>query len=95
MSGTESVSQDSTQAPMFKVLLLNDDVTPMDFVVWVLETVFGKTRDEAIAIMLTTHQEGVGACGVFAAEDAGDLVAQVLAEAAEYGHPLKCAMERD
>ena len=95
MSGTEPVSQNSAAAPMFKVLLLNDDVTPMEFVVWVLETVFEKTRDEAIKIMLTTHENGIGVCGVYNAEDAGSLVKRVMAEAAKVQYPLKCAMERD
>ena len=95
MSGTEPVSQNSAAEPKFKVLLLNDDVTPMEFVVSVLETVFGKTRDEAIKVMLTTHQDGIGVCGVYSAEEAGSLVKQVMAEAAKVQHPLKCAMERD
>jgi ATP-dependent Clp protease adaptor protein ClpS len=95
MSETEPVSQDSDTAPMFKVLLLNDDETPMDFVVWVLETVFGRTHDEAIKLMLKTHEEGIGVCGVFSAEAADSRVKRVLAEARRFEHPLKCAMERD
>jgi ATP-dependent Clp protease adaptor protein ClpS len=95
MSETESTAENSAKAPMFKVLLLNDDQTPMEFVVWVLETMFEKTRDEAVKIMLTAHHEGVGVCGVYGAEEAGSLVERVTAEARRFEHPLKCAMERD
>jgi hypothetical protein len=59
------------------------------------ETMFGKTREDAIKIMLTVHKGGIGVCGVYSAEDAGNLVKRVRAEAAKFQHPLKCAMERD
>jgi ATP-dependent Clp protease adaptor protein ClpS len=95
MPETEPVSQNSVAAPMFKLLLLNDDETPMEFVVWVLETVFDKAHDDATKIMLQTHEDGIGVCGVYSAEDAGGLVKRVMAEAAKFQHPLKCAMERD
>jgi ATP-dependent Clp protease adaptor protein ClpS len=73
---------------MFKVLLLNDDETPMEFLVWVLETVFEQTRDDAIKIMLKTHEDGIGVWGVYRVEDAGSLVKRVKAEAAKFQHPL-------
>jgi ATP-dependent Clp protease adaptor protein ClpS len=95
MSETESVSQTSAAAPMFKVLLLNDDETPMEFVVWMLETVFEKTCDDAVKIMLRTHEDGSGVCGVYSAEHAGSLLMRVRVEASKFRHPLKCAMERD
>jgi ATP-dependent Clp protease adaptor protein ClpS len=94
MPETEPVSQDPAALPMFNVVLLNDNETPMEFVVWVLETVFDKARDDAIRIMLKTHEDGIGVCGVYSAEDAESLVKQVMAEAAKFQHPLKCAMER-
>jgi ATP-dependent Clp protease adaptor protein ClpS len=95
MPEIDPVSQDSAAAPMFKVLLLNDDETPMEFVVRVLETVFGKTWEEATKLMLQTHHDGAGVCGVYSAEAAGRLVKQVMAEADKFRHPLKCTMERD
>jgi ATP-dependent Clp protease adaptor protein ClpS len=95
MPEIEPTAENPGAAPMFKVLLLNDDETPMEFVVWVLETLFEKTRDEAVKIMLTAHQDGVGVCGVYSAEQAGGLIKQVAAEARKLKHPLQCAMERD
>jgi ATP-dependent Clp protease adaptor protein ClpS len=94
MSETESVSQTSAAAPMFKVLLLNDDETPMEFMVWMLETV-ETTRDDAVKIMLRTHEDRSGVCGVYSAEHAGSLLKRVRVEAAKFQHPLKCARERD
>jgi serine-type D-Ala-D-Ala carboxypeptidase/endopeptidase len=75
------------------VVLRNDQQTPMAFVVWMLESVFGKTREEAIEIMLATHREGRGVCGVYAHEDADQLVEQVMELAREHGHPLQCVRE--
>jgi gamma-glutamyltranspeptidase/glutathione hydrolase len=75
------------------VMLLNDEQTPMEFVVWLLEGVFGKTQQEAIDIMLATHRDGRGVCGVYPHEDADQLVKQVMELAREHGHPLQCVRE--
>ncbi len=80
---------------LYKVLILNDDYTPMEFVVWVLERFFGKDRDEATRIMLHVHQHGVGVCGVFTFEVAETKVAQVIDAARRNQHPLQCTMERE
>jgi ATP-dependent Clp protease adaptor protein ClpS len=86
----------STQKPsMYKVLLLNDDYTPMEFVVQVLETFFNKSREEATRIMLHVHKKGVGLCGVYTYEVAETKVAQVLAAARQAQHPLQCTMEKE
>lgn len=75
------------------MLLLNDDYTPMDFVVEVLMRFFRKSELEAIRIMLQVHHEGVGVCGVYPFEIAETKVNQVMQAAAEEGHPLQCIME--
>jgi ATP-dependent Clp protease adaptor protein ClpS len=80
---------------MYRVLLLNDDYTPMEFVVYVLERFFNKSREQATAIMLHVHQHGVGVCGVFSYEVAETKVAQVLDLARRNEHPLQCTMEKD
>ena len=79
--------------PLYKVILLNDDYTPMEFVVRVLERYFHKTREEATRIMLQVHQKGMGICGVFTREVAETKVRQVMLYAAESQHPLQCSME--
>ncbi len=81
--------------PLFKVLLLNDDYTPMEFVVFVLEKVFGKGMEEATTIMLHVHQKGVGLCGVYTHEVAETKVTQVMDLARENEHPLQCTMEKE
>ncbi len=80
---------------MYKVLLLNDDFTPMEFVVYVLERVFRKTRVEANDVMLKVHHDGVGVAGIFTYEVAETKVDQVMALARKNEHPLQCTMERD
>ena len=80
---------------MYKVYLLNDDYTPMEFVVQVLEVFFNKTHEEAMRIMLQVHQSGVGLCGVFTFEVAETKVAQVLSSAQQAQHPLQCTMEKE
>jgi ATP-dependent Clp protease adaptor protein ClpS len=95
MSASEPTAPHSTRTPLFKVMLLNDDETPMEFVVWVLETIFAKPRDEAVSTMLTTHHDGACACGIYDEEQAKSLVRRVKAEARRLEHPLKCVMERD
>lgn len=78
---------------MYKVILLNDDYTPMEFVVEVIQRFFSKTREQATQIMLKVHTEGVGVCGVYPHEIAETKVNQVLGYAREYQHPLQCTME--
>ena len=78
---------------LYKVLLLNDDYTPMEFVVRVLEQFFHKNREEATRIMLHVHQKGMGICGVFTREVAETKVQQVMLYAAQNQHPLQCTLE--
>tara|TARA_B100000029_G_scaffold326473_1_gene318927 strand:+ start:798 stop:1100 length:303 start_codon:yes stop_codon:yes gene_type:complete len=79
---------------LYKVLLLNDDYTPMEFVVFLLQKLFHKNNDEATKIMLHVHQNGVGVCGVFPYEIAETKVIQVLETAKKNDHPLQCTMEK-
>lgn len=86
----------ATKKPsMYKVLLLNDDYTPMQFVVTVLEKFFNKSHEEATEIMLSIHWEGVGICGVFTFEIAETKVAQVVDYARKHQHPLQCTLEKE
>lgn len=80
---------------MYKVLLLNDDFTPMDFVVHILEKFFGKTRAEATDIMLHVHRRGVGICGIYTYEIAETKVTQVMDYARAREQPLQCTMEKE
>ncbi len=80
---------------MYKVLMLNDDYTPMEFVVHVLERFFQKSRDEATRIMLHVHKRGVGVCGVYTYEVAETKVTQVMDLARQNQHPLQCTIEKD
>lgn len=80
---------------LFRVLLLNDDYTPMEFVIHVLERFFGKSRDAATQIMLHVHHHGVGECGVFTYEVAETKVTQVMDFARKHQHPLQCVMEKN
>ena len=80
---------------MYKVLLLNDDYTPMEFVVHVLERFFRKSRQDATQIMLHVHQRGVGVCGVYSYEVAESKVTQVVDFARQNEHPLQCTLEKD
>jgi ATP-dependent Clp protease adaptor protein ClpS len=79
--------------PLFKVMLLNDDFTPMDFVVEVLQRFFSKNREQATQIMLKVHHEGSGICGVYPHGIAETKVKQVSEFAREHQHPLQCVME--
>jgi ATP-dependent Clp protease adaptor protein ClpS len=92
LSETQS---DVTEPPMYRVLLLNDDYTTMDFVVEILKQVFNKSTEEAMRIMLNVHHAGAGLCGVFPFEIAEIKVDTVHSLAKEHGFPLKSAMERD
>ena len=81
------------QPPLFQVLLLNDDFTPMDFVVYVLQHIFRLDHDRAMLIMLEVHTEGRGICGVYTKDIAASKVEQVVNLAREHQHPLACVME--
>jgi ATP-dependent Clp protease adaptor protein ClpS len=80
---------------MYKVLMLNDDYTPMEFVVHILERFFNKNRQEATRIMLHVHRRGVGICGVYTYEVAETKVTQVMDFARQNQHPLQCTLEKD
>ena len=80
--------------PLYKVLLLNDDYTPMEFVVMVLQRFFGMDRERATQIMLKVHTEGVGICGVYPKDIASTKVEQVTRYARDNQHPLQCTMEK-
>tara|TARA_R110000787_G_scaffold82815_2_gene178854 strand:- start:510 stop:950 length:441 start_codon:yes stop_codon:yes gene_type:complete len=79
---------------MYKVIMLNDDYTPMEFVILVLERFFSKNHEEATRIMLHVHQKGVGVCGVFTYEVAETKVQQVMDLARQHQHPLQCTLEK-
>jgi ATP-dependent Clp protease adaptor protein ClpS len=80
---------------LYRVVLLNDDFTPMDFVVVVLQQFFAKTREEATVIMLKVHREGKGVCGIYPRDLAATKVEQVAAFARQNQHPLACVMEEN
>ncbi|MFZ3048892.1 MAG: ATP-dependent Clp protease adapter ClpS [Desulfatirhabdiaceae bacterium] len=84
-----------TEPPLYRVLLLNDDYTTMEFVVDILMTIFQKSLDEATTIMLNVHKKGAGICGVYPLEIAETKVEIVHAMAKENGYPLRCAIEKD
>jgi ATP-dependent Clp protease adaptor protein ClpS len=95
-TGVVAKARPKTKKPsLYKVLLLNDDYTPMEFVVHILEHIFGKNREEAVQIMLHVHRHGVGVCGVFTFEVAETKVAQVIEFARRHEHPLQCTMEKE
>jgi len=81
------------QPSLYRVVLLNDDFTPMEFVVDILETIFGMERTRATQVMLEVHMKGKGVCGVFNFEIAETKVAQVMGIAKQHQHPLLCTME--
>ena len=95
-TGIAIQTRTKTKKPsMYKVLMLNDDYTPMEFVVHVLERFFGKAREEATQIMLHVHRRGVGVCGVFTYEVAETKVTQVTDFARRHQHPLRCTLEKE
>ncbi len=95
-TGVVTKTRPKTKRPsLYKVLLLNDDYTPMEFVVYVLERFFNKQREEATRIMLHVHQKGVGICGVYTYEVAETKVTQVMNFARQHQHPLQCTMEKE
>lgn len=95
-NGVVIKARPKTKRPsMYKVLMLNDDYTPMEFVVHVLERFFGKNREEATHIMMQVHQRGVGVCGVYTYEVAETKVTQVMDLARQNQHPLQCTIEKE
>ncbi len=95
-TGVAVKSATRTKKPaMYKVLMLNDDYTPMEFVVHVLERFFSKSAQEATQIMLNVHQRGVGVCGVYTYEVAETKVSLVMDLARRHQHPLQCTIEKD
>jgi ATP-dependent Clp protease adaptor protein ClpS len=95
-TGVITKTRPKTQKPaLYKVLLLNDDFTPMEFVVHVLELFFNKSGEDAYTIMLHVHQKGVGVCGVYTFEVAETKVTQVMDYAKQNGHPLQCTLEKE
>ncbi len=89
------VKPKTKRPPLYKVLLLNDDYTPMEFVVQVLERFFGMTHAQSFEIMLTVHKKGVAVVGVFSHEIAETKVGQVMDFARRHQHPLPCTMEKE
>lgn len=96
-TGTAVISRSKPQTKrpnLYRVLLLNDDYTPMEFVVQVLEGFFNKSREDATRIMLHVHQNGVGECGIYTYEVAETKVTQVMDFSRKHQHPLQCVMEK-
>jgi ATP-dependent Clp protease adaptor protein ClpS len=96
-SGTATITEPKTRTktpPLYTVILMNDDYTPMDFVIHVLQRFFSKDISEATKIMLQIHQKGAGVCGVFSHEIAETKVYQVNNYSRQNQHPLKCVMEK-
>ena len=89
----EKIKQKSP--PMYKILLLNDDFTPMEFVIEVLKIFFSMNQEQATRIMLKVHTEGVGACGIYPSDIANTKVNQVVEFAKRNQHPLRCVMEEN
>ena len=95
-TGIITKTRSKTQRPpLYKVLILNDDYTPMEFVVLVLQRFFRMDMDQATQVMLHVHQKGVGVCGVFTYEVAETKVTQVIDFARQHQHPLQCTMEKE
>ncbi len=95
-TGIVTKTRTKTKKPsLYKVLLLNDDYTPMEFVVLVLQRFFSKGQEDATRIMLHVHHKGVGICGVYTYEVAETKVTQVMDFSRQHGHPLQCTMEKE
>lgn len=92
-TAVEETRPDVKRPPLYRVVLLNDDYTPMDFVVEILESIFGMERMRATQVMLEVHTKGKGICGVYSYEIAETKVAQVMGIATQHQHPLLCTME--
>ena len=91
----EEAPPETAEPPLYRVILLNDDYTPMEFVVHILERFFNKSRQEATRIMMHVHRRGVGICGVYTYEVAETKVTQVMDFARQHQHPLQCTLEKD
>lgn len=91
----ESTQSKLSKPPMYKVIILNDDYTPMEFVVHVLEALFAHNRENATRIMLSVHKSGKGVCGIFTRDIAETRVTQVNSYSRENKHPLLCDMEEN
>jgi ATP-dependent Clp protease adaptor protein ClpS len=95
-TGVVLKTKPKTKKPsLYKVLMLNDDYTPMEFVVHILERFFSKNREEATRIMMHVHRRGVGICGVYTYEVAETKVTQVMDFARQHQHPLQCTLEKE
>lgn len=95
-TGVVVKTKPKTKKPsLYKVLMLNDDYTPMEFVVHILERFFHKGQEDAMRIMLHVHQKGVGVCGVFSYEVAETKVTLVMDFARKHSHPLQCTLEKE
>ena len=91
----ERIAQRTKPPQMYQVVMLNDDYTPMDFVVIVIQQFFSHSREKATQIMLKVHREGAGVCGVYPRDVAATKVDQVMAYARQHQHPLRCVMEEN
>lgn len=89
----EEAKPEIKEPPLYRVVLINDDYTPMEFVVNILESIFGMERTQATQVMLEVHTKGKGICGVYNFEIAETKVAQVMGLAEQHQHPLLCTME--
>jgi ATP-dependent Clp protease adaptor protein ClpS len=95
-TGVVTKTKPETKKPsLYKVLMINDDYTPMEFVVHVLQRFFRMSVDEATQVMMHVHQKGVGVCGVFTFEVAETKVTQVIDFARKHQHPLQCTLEKE
>lgn len=90
-----TTSKKTQKPPMYKIIMLNDDFTPMDFVVYILETIFQKNNEEAIKIMFEVHTAGIGVCGVFTYEIAETKQEQTIQLAQKHQYPLQCILEKE
>ncbi len=94
--GVVTQTRTKTKKPsLYRVLMLNDDYTPMEFVVHVLQRIFNKSQDDSVKVMLHVHQRGVGVCGVYTYEVAETKVTQVIDFARKHEHPLQCTLEKE
>lgn len=94
-TGTATKTRPKTKRPsMYRVLLLNDDYTPMEFVVMILQEVFNRSSEDSWQIMMHVHKQGVGECGVYPYEVAETKVTRVMDAARKHQHPLQCVMEK-
>jgi len=90
----KSSKKKAKKPPLYKVVMLNDDYTPMDFVVYLLKTFFKKNHDEASKIMLEVHNKGAGICGIFTFEIAETKILKVINTSRKNGFPLLCTLEK-